>query len=263
MTRPIPQQAIDLVTRFEGKVLKAYPDPATGGDPWTIGYGHVRGVRPGQLINEGQALNFLRADLADAAAKIEAKIGPVVSDLTGNQYAALLSFTFNVGSGDPRKPEWKIWGKLRARQFEAIPAELARFVNAGGKRLQGLANRRSAEIALWRQGEPGTVDENPPSSVTRLIDTPPTPGVETPARKNPGILATAGAAIMGTIAAAKDWLMQLVGMATPDHINQVIGVATPYAQQSHLVAQAIQGLAAFAALVAVIFVVRAHNQAKS
>lgn len=263
MTRPVPPQAVDLVTRYEGKVLKAYPDPASGGIPYTIGYGHVRGVRPGQLINESQALNFLRADLADAADKLEGKIGPVVSDLTSNQYAALLSFVFNLGTGDPADREWKIWAMLRARKFEQIPGQLARFVNAGGRRMQGLANRRSAEIALWRTGEPGTVDENPSSAVTRLMDTPPTPGVEAPARKNPGVLATAGAAIMGTVAAAKDWLMQLAGLATPDHINTVIGAATPYAQQSHLVAQAIQGLAAFAALVAVVFVVRSHNQAKS
>jgi lysozyme len=45
------QRGIDLIKRFEGLRLTAYPDPSTGGDPWTIGYGTTRGVRPGMTIS--------------------------------------------------------------------------------------------------------------------------------------------------------------------------------------------------------------------
>ncbi|MEE4411931.1 lysozyme, partial [Serratia sp. C2(2)] len=40
-----------LIKRFEGLSLQAYPDPATGGKPWTIGYGHTTDVKPGDLIS--------------------------------------------------------------------------------------------------------------------------------------------------------------------------------------------------------------------
>jgi lysozyme len=48
MTRSIPQCAVDFVSQHEGLRLNAYPDPATGGDPWTIGYGSTGpNVKPG------------------------------------------------------------------------------------------------------------------------------------------------------------------------------------------------------------------------
>ena len=45
-----------LTEQFEGCKLTAYPDPATGGDPWTIGYGHTgNDVYPGLTITQEQA----------------------------------------------------------------------------------------------------------------------------------------------------------------------------------------------------------------
>ena len=52
----ISQRGIDLIINFEGISLIAYPDPATGGDPWTIGYGHTGGVKPGDTCTEAEAL---------------------------------------------------------------------------------------------------------------------------------------------------------------------------------------------------------------
>lgn len=69
MRRP-SNAARDLVARNEGLRLRAYADPGTGGEPWTIGYGHTRGVRPGMVITQQQALDFLAEDMLEAVAMI-------------------------------------------------------------------------------------------------------------------------------------------------------------------------------------------------
>ena len=64
MTRPVPDCAVRCVALHEGLRLKAYPDPATGADPWTIGYGHTGlDVHPGKTITKAEALALLRSDM--------------------------------------------------------------------------------------------------------------------------------------------------------------------------------------------------------
>lgn len=173
MTRAIPWRAVDLVKRFEGYKSEAYLCPA---GVWTIGYGHTLAVRPGQLCTDRQASLWLTEDLTRAAKAIERKIGPaVIADLTDNQWGALLSFVFNLGTGNPSKPEWTLWKLLRARNYDAIPAQLTRFCYAGKTKLAGLVRRRAAEVEAWNTGEPGLSDDETHSAVTRLMDTPPAP----------------------------------------------------------------------------------------
>lgn len=255
--RPVPQQAVALVTQWEGKRLKAYPDPATGDAPWTIGYGHTRGVRPGQLINEGQALTFLRADLADAARLLESRIGPVVAELTDNQYAALLSLIFNVGAGE----SWAIWKRLKARQFDQVPTEILRFVNAGGKKLQGLVNRRAAEAALFTAGEPGIHYETPPSGAMRLMDTPPTPLAAKPLSRSRRLWLGLVAAVTGAGNWASDHL-KVVG----DLAHQLQQMIAPQISYSDFLAKLSGGLAVVtvAAGAAVMFLqAKAHKDGGS
>ena len=94
MTRKINPAGLSLVELSEGLRLTAYRCPA---GVLTIGYGHTgRDVLPGQVITEGQALALLDADLAHAAAAVEHLVS---TSLTGNQFAALVDFTFNAGEG--------------------------------------------------------------------------------------------------------------------------------------------------------------------
>lgn len=86
-----------------------------------------------------------------------------------------------------------------------------RFVNCNGKRLQGLADRRSAEVALWRTGEPGTEADNPPSSFTRAEETPP---VEAPKPAGAKLTAISAGAIT-TLAAVQTGAQQVQGMVAP------------------------------------------------
>ena len=95
---PLTPEGWTLLKTWEGCRLSAYPDPASGGAPWTIGYGHTGpDVVPGRTITQQQADAFLQTDVADAACALE-RLLPGVS-LLPRQRDALISFCFNVGVG--------------------------------------------------------------------------------------------------------------------------------------------------------------------
>ncbi|WP_375669316.1 lysozyme, partial [Bartonella sp. MR168JLCBS] len=74
----------------------------------------------------------------------------VAVPLNDEQFAALVSFCYNVGTEAFRSS--KLLKKLNKGNYEAVPIELQKWTRAGGKRLQGLVNRRAAEAGLWAQG---------------------------------------------------------------------------------------------------------------
>lgn len=238
--RPIPQAAFAIVRDKEALVLFAYDDahyPPREVAPGqkidgtlTAGYGHTGPeVTVGMIVTHDIAEEWLSDDLYSAYRKLQMKTGAdIIEALTENQYAALLDFVFNLGTGSPSKPEWTIWKRVRAQQFDQVPLEMAKFVNAGGKKLNGLVDRRNAEIGLWAVSEPGTVDSAPPSSVTRANPTPPT--ASAPGRSKALIIGAAG-----TVAGAGPL------------IDQVTHAIAPYAQHSHYVEKMLGVLAALAA----------------
>lgn len=146
--RQVNDAGVDLVKRFEGLSLKAYRCPA---GVWTIGYGHTDGVRPDDVCTEKQALDWLREDLAIAGAAVDDLI---TVPLTDNQFAALCSFTMNLGAGALRRSQLR--KQLNRGAYQAVPAELAKWVKARDPRtgqknvLNGLVRRRAAEAELWQ-----------------------------------------------------------------------------------------------------------------
>lgn len=221
--RPIPEKAIDFIAQHEGCRLAAYPDPATGGAPWTIGYGSTRGVVQGMTITLEDAQSRLRGDLETSAKLLEDCIGEdIVESLTENQYAALLSFVFNVGC----KRDWKICVALRAKNYDAVPAELMRFTYANGRKMQGLVNRRAEEVKLWSTDEPGSTPEAPPSSITRAIPTPPAPQAVKPLAKSKSFLTT--------VATAAIAIAQPAVESSKGAIKAVNDAVAPYAGQSEV-----------------------------
>jgi GH24 family phage-related lysozyme (muramidase) len=95
---PLTPEGWTLLKTWEGCRLSAYPDPASGGAPWTIGYGHTGpDVVPGLTITQQEADALLQKDVADAACAVE-RLLPGVS-LLPRQRDALISFCFNVGVG--------------------------------------------------------------------------------------------------------------------------------------------------------------------
>lgn len=195
--RQIPSVATSFVAKHEGLRLESYQD---SGGVWTIGYGHTGpDVHAGQRISEAKARSYLSDDLRTAAARLHGVVKrEVIDDLTDNQYAALLSFVFNLGAS----PRWTIWKLLNACQYDAVPQQLMRFVYVGKVKLRGLVNRRAAEVALWSTDEPGSVDESPPSSVTRMEDTPPAPEPKKPLVQSRTALTGAAQVVTGVSAGA-------------------------------------------------------------
>ena len=147
--------ARQIVAEFEGCVLTAYPDPGTGGDPWTVGYGHTGPeVRRGLKISQEMASAWLTADLNHAAGEVF-RLLPMAGGWSAPRQAALISFVFNVGAGALDA------STLRRRLLAGedpntvVRSELPRWNKGGGRVMPGLVRRRDAEVALFLSGGPG------------------------------------------------------------------------------------------------------------
>ncbi|MBX2865588.1 MAG: lysozyme [Leptolyngbyaceae cyanobacterium MAG.088] len=140
-SRQTNASGVGLIKSFEGLRLKAYQD-AVG--VWTIGYGTTRGVKPGQSISEAQAEAFLKSDLDRFEQAVNQAVRIPIND---NQFAALVSFTYNVGSGAMRSST--LLKKLNRRDLYGAANEFPRWNRAGGRVLAGLTRRRNAERALF------------------------------------------------------------------------------------------------------------------
>ena len=135
--RTTGQAGIKLITSFEGCRLTAYKCPA---GVWTIGYGHTRGVQQGQTITKAQAARLLAEDLEryeDNVNKYQDKY-----KWSQNEFDALVSFAYNVGSIDKLTA-----GGTRSRQ--EIADKMLLYNKANGKVLAGLTRRRQAERELF------------------------------------------------------------------------------------------------------------------
>lgn len=133
----ISQNGLNLIKQYEGLRLSAYKDPA--GIP-TIGYGHTKNVVLGQKITEEKAEALLLEDLVIAQTKVS-KLDSIYH-WNQNEYDALVSFVFNIGS-------LTALTKFGSRTKEEIASKMLLYVNAGGKKMQGLVNRRKAEHDLF------------------------------------------------------------------------------------------------------------------
>ena len=134
-------KGIALIKEFEGLRLKAYQCP---GGVWTIGYGHTAGVKPGMLISKAQAEEYLKADLI----AFERYLNGLGLALNQNQFDALISFIYNVGTGNFSNST--LLRKVRANpQDNSIMDEFLRWVYSKGRVLPGLQRRRLAEMKLY------------------------------------------------------------------------------------------------------------------
>ncbi len=146
MTRQVNKAGLDLIKSFEGLRLNAYPDPATGGDPWTVGYGSTKGVKKGMTITVQEAEQRLIMDLQDACRAVERYVTVPLND---NQFAALVSFTFNVGPGNLAVST--LLKRLNEGEYSGVPMQMMRWNRAAGKTLPGLTRRRTAEGDLFQK----------------------------------------------------------------------------------------------------------------
>lgn len=142
-TRQIGAKGFALIKSFEGLRLKAYPDPGTGGEPWTIGYGHTGGVKPGDVITEAVADAFLMEDIG----RFERAVNRLCPVTTQNQFDALVSFTFNLGEGNLEKSTLR---KLHNQgKYAEARQEFQKWNRANNMVMAGLTRRRASEAMLY------------------------------------------------------------------------------------------------------------------
>jgi len=143
------QLGIDLIKAFEGKRLKAYPDPATGGEPWTIGYGTttsagVGKITKGMVITEAQAESMLVRSLASYEASVLKALTKLPSQ---HQFDALVSFAYNVGPLNMSRSS--VVRYLNAGDITKAARAFLLWNKAAGRVMPGLTRRRAAERDLF------------------------------------------------------------------------------------------------------------------
>lgn len=146
--------------RADGKV-EAYPDPASSmgrgkypkdgpdvskGAPWTIGFGTTgSNVTRGTVWSMRQCEEAFEAHIAYFSTRVDALVKGVPT--TQNQFDALVSFAYNLGAGALAGST--LLRKHLSRDHAGAKAEFGKWVNAGGKKLTGLVNRRAEEAVLY------------------------------------------------------------------------------------------------------------------
>jgi lysozyme len=139
--------ALALIRRFEGCRLKAYPDPASGGDPWTIGWGSTGpGIRPGVIWTQAQADRRLEQDVAAFADGVARLVGAAAT--TQGEYDALVSFAYNVGFANLAGST--LLKLHKAGDKAGAAAQFGRWNRARGEIMPGLTRRREAEAKAYR-----------------------------------------------------------------------------------------------------------------
>jgi len=175
--RKVNDNGIKLVMKFEGCKLKAYADPASPqglqlqktlnqrvkdwdklpGDPWTVGWGSTgidtfnldsngkpTRIGPNTTWTQAQADARLSSDLNTFAAQVEGLIKVNIND---NQFAALVSFAYNVGANNLKKST--LLSLVNQKNFTLAAEEFLKWNKAQGKVLPGLTKRREAEKRLF------------------------------------------------------------------------------------------------------------------
>ncbi len=138
---------VTCVAGFEGLRLNAYPDPATGREPWTACYGETEGVTRGERFTLAQCKAMLAASLESFATGME---GCITRPLPDTTYSAFLSLSYNVGTGAFCKSSVaRLWN---AGEGRSSCDAMLKWNRAAGVVMTGLTRRREQERALCLQG---------------------------------------------------------------------------------------------------------------
>lgn len=141
MRRHINAAGLQILKDAESLRLVAYQDT---GKVWTIGWGHTGPeVKQGLRITRDRADELLVLDVAQAEADV-ARLFPVTTD---NQFSALVSLVFNLGS---KQISTSTLRRLHnAGDYAGAAKQFGRWVHDNGVKLNGLVKRRAAEAALY------------------------------------------------------------------------------------------------------------------
>lgn len=157
----IADAGLQLIREFEGcakqrsdGTVEAYPDPGTGGAPWTIGWGSTtdedgQAIAPGAVWTQERCDARFAAHVAEFAKEVAALLGD--APVGQNQFDALVSFAYNIGTNALGTST--LLRMHKAGDHAGAAEQFARWNRAGGRVLAGLVRRRAAEAALYRRAE--------------------------------------------------------------------------------------------------------------
>jgi GH24 family phage-related lysozyme (muramidase) len=157
--RTLGAAGLALIKRFEGCARRrpdgsfaAYPDPASGGAPWTIGWGSTGpDITPTTRWTQAQCDARLLRDTATFATRIAALLG---LGATGqNQFDALVALGYNIGLRNLAGST--LLARHIAGDHASAQAQFARWNKAAGQVMAGLTKRRAAEALLYGQEDKG------------------------------------------------------------------------------------------------------------
>ena len=144
----LSQNGVNFIKSHEALRLKAYQDSK---GVWTIGWGHTKGVKPGDVITRAQAEQFIRDDFAWVERILNADLvtGRDKPLVTQNEFDALCSLVFNIGSN--AYLDSTVRRKIKQGDKMAAARAFKMWVYSNHKFVQGLANRRADEVRLFLQ----------------------------------------------------------------------------------------------------------------
>ncbi len=157
----LPPEVAALTRHYEGCRLEAYPDPRTGGEPITIGWGSTY-YKDGSRVRLGDRLTQAEADaLHDHICyhhfwTRQAGRIPFWSEMDDGQRAALCSFAYNLGADFYGGEGFDtISATLREHDWAAVPGALMLYRNPRDPGVVvGLGRRRRAEGLVWMGVDP-------------------------------------------------------------------------------------------------------------
>jgi peptidoglycan hydrolase-like protein with peptidoglycan-binding domain/GH24 family phage-related lysozyme (muramidase) len=156
----VPSPGVDLIKTFEGSRLEAYPDPKTGGEPITIGWGSTRDkngrpFRLGDRITQEEADELLLDQITRTYLPPQTRI-PGWHNLNENQQGAILSFAYNLGANFYGASGFETISRvLRNQEWHNIEPALILYRNPGTRVEEGLLRRRLSEANVFLAGTPG------------------------------------------------------------------------------------------------------------
>lgn len=136
----INDAGLQIIKDSEGLRLEAY----SAGSQWLIGYGHTRTAHAGMTITEAQAEQLLREDVQDAENSVRQRVSVPVNE---NQFSALVSLSYNLGSGNFSRSS--VLDALNAGDYAGAADNFLNHNLAGGQVNEHLTHRREKERALF------------------------------------------------------------------------------------------------------------------
>lgn len=135
---------LDFVAAWEGLRLNAYLD---GGGVPTIGYGHTRGVHPGDTCDEEQALRWLKSELVTCESELADYMH---RQPTQQQFDAFVAIGYNCGIvGKDKIGESGLMARFNAKLDQECADRFLLWNRDGGVVIPGLSHRRAAERAIY------------------------------------------------------------------------------------------------------------------